>query len=195
MILSSEGLGCPECSGSCLGATPDIIGKFVHSTLAVNVYKEPGSAVLTVRQPNTYVGKVEALNSKGNWIKLTDGTWIYYSNDLTFKTANAVAPLTDDQKTNILFDTASKVNPLASGATKVAYQVSEGVADTVSTVADAVGFIGKNLKWFVLGAAGLGALYVVTKTKKALAEPPPPALSAPPKVKAKKVKRVKSMRI
>lgn len=73
--------------------------KFVKSTKDTPVYLEPGQAPYKTVEANEVIGKVEGVNSKGNWLKLrTDsnynpsGGWVLVSDNMYIVQLNTEAP-------------------------------------------------------------------------------------------------------
>lgn len=93
-ITMLSGFGCPDCGGTCgqsvaLGATSieDLkkfftgkgengYDKYIKHIKDIGVYHNPGEAPFKVVPKNDTIGKVIAFNSKGNWAKLEDGSWV-----------------------------------------------------------------------------------------------------------------------
>ncbi len=105
---------CQPYSGNHVEET--ILGKFVHSSKSVNVYNEPGGNPRKAVKSGGFIGAVEGLNTKKNWIKLTNGLgWIPYTKDLTFKKPDPnAAPLTGAQKLDVILNVA-KAMPVPGG--------------------------------------------------------------------------------
>lgn len=73
--------------------------KFVKSTQDTPVYLEPGQAPYKTVDANDVIGKVEGVNSKGNWLKLRvdqnynpSGGWVLVNDHMYTTILNTEAP-------------------------------------------------------------------------------------------------------
>lgn len=163
-LQSSYALGCPGCGGACqsmngLHGPEQYIGKFVRSQYAIYMYKAPGEAAFATRKPNSYIGKIAALNSKQNWAKLTDGNWIYFADPsiYTFKDPVQLTPTQIKEVEDVVRQTYLNTTIPSGQVLNVAYDVAQGAGEALDFGANLISFLGKNLKWIGLGAAALVA--------------------------------------
>lgn len=95
-VTMLNGLGCPDCAGTCntarlgvtssvsladlkaffMGKGPKGFDKYIKHTSDVGVYRNPGEERYSTVKKGETIGKVIALNSKGNWAKLESGSWV-----------------------------------------------------------------------------------------------------------------------
>lgn len=100
--------------------------KFTKSTVDTPVYHNPGEAAFKTVNANDTIGKVEGVNTKGNWLKLRDdqynpgGGWVLLSDHMYTTILNVEAP-------------ASKTNAVTREAEKAVKYVASGVWDAIPT--------------------------------------------------------------
>lgn len=156
LVLSSPGLGCP-CQHSALGNLDSYIGKFVRSKQPVPKYSEPGMAAYFTVKPDGYIGKIAAFNSKGNWAKLTDGKWILFNNPSMYYIvqSNPLTPENEKIAEEVAWRNYVEGSIVGGKVITTGYDVGKGAIDVATSTLDAVGWVGKNLKWFLLAGAAI----------------------------------------
>lgn len=123
---------CLDCVESdTINSIDSIIGQFISSNKPINVYEKPGGKLLRTIPAGKFVGKVESLNTKGNWIKLPDYSgrgYIVKNKDLSFRIGAILPPLTNEEKIDIALNT---VKTLPGGqlveAGEIAVDAGKGV--------------------------------------------------------------------
>lgn len=140
------------------------VGKFVRSNSPINVYKGPGEKVWRTAKPQSYIGAVESFNTKQNWIKLTNGDWIYYEpTKLQFNAPDNSAPheFTTWEKMQL----ALASQPATSPASGIGQAVAIGATGAAESVVD---FLPdwSTLKWILIGVVVVILIAVVYKITK-----------------------------
>jgi hypothetical protein len=166
--INCDCLECAPYAGNHADAKDTIIGKFVKSNKPINIYKTMGGSIKKIIKPGDFVGKVESINAKKTWIKLPDysgGGYVYITKDLRYNTPNPNVPaLTADEKIDIVKGVA-KNYPGGEIAVK-AGEIVKGAAEATEGVLNTITFVGKNLKWFLIGIVILIVVMAYLKYKK-----------------------------
>jgi hypothetical protein len=118
-----------------------IIGSYVTSKKPINLYKEMGGSVSRVVSPDRMVGRVTAINSKGNWLYVNDvysgeNRFVNVTNDLVFSKPQ---PLTEKQKSDAIITAISGNSPILGKTIEVGDKIGTSIS----------GFLGV-AKWYLI---------------------------------------------
>lgn len=183
------GCGCSDCNhddamvstsiSGLSGFTDSSIGKYGRSRKPIVYYVSMGGEASKTKPLNDYGyafhGKIQRLNTAKTWAEVYDAAtgknfWIpFVSNpDLVWavnfaQNGTAIAPSSEaelQQARDIAAGIIKDQDPNAYKyvATK-AVDVAEGAGDALKSGLDLVGFVGRNLKWFLIGGGLLIAAY------------------------------------
>lgn len=174
-----QGFGCPDCtlrSAHMQGLGEAFIftnlkDKLLTSVKAISFFSKPPGDIFPLVNTEKMMPAGTAMGSiidykevdNGNvWLKanLVNPGWFKYDPSAVRIKDKQNIELTQKQKEEILF---SVIKTAPGGAiAPVVKDVGEGVVDTIETGAQAVSFIGRYLKWILIGGAVVGG-YVIYK--------------------------------
>lgn len=156
------------------------INKYVRFYSPLLLFKNPGEKSFKTIDAGRHVGYITGFNSKGNWVKLKSPL---YDNEVWFlaealnsvsKTEDRKGYLTEEEKEfakQVAFSAAGAVTPMATVGKKAfetSLVVAEGVGDVAQSGLSVITFVGKNLKWILLGVALIALAYFVLQFKKTM---------------------------
>lgn len=173
-MLNGQGLGCGCCQQSIRGLGEPVImqnlkDKFVTTIKPITFYsKPPGDWFPLVNSSKTNpagtkIGSItnfKEVSPTEIWLEgnLVFPGWFKYDPGAVSVRDKSNVELTQKQKEQILMEVI-KTAP-GGAAAPVVKDIAEGAIDTVKTGAGVISFLGKNLKWILIGGAVVGGYYV-----------------------------------
>jgi hypothetical protein len=147
-----------------------LIDKYIKSDNDVNLYLNPGEAPYRTVKAKQYLGRVVGFNSKKNWVKIYAPVfgkelWSPYKEGIFYITGY-VGEATEKELADAKKTAINTIKNSIPSTSKVGLNVAEGVGDVVDTSLSVVNFVGKNLKWILIGAIVIFVIYVTLQLKK-----------------------------
>jgi hypothetical protein len=147
-----------------------LMDKYIRSNSDTNLYLNPGESIYRTVKAKQYLGRVVAFNSKKNWVKIYSSMygkelWTPYKEGVFYITG-AVGDATEKELADAKKTAIETIKNNLPTSTKVGISVAQGTGEVIDTSLSVVNFVGKNLKWILIGAIVLFVIYVALQFKK-----------------------------